>query len=84
MPAQERLNAQARKHIAGLANTARLLWTKACEQDQIQPDSKFVVFSEGNKFAEFYNICIGQLFAARREYACGGYVGLTISHGKAT
>lgn len=83
MPAQERLNAQGRKHIAGLANTAKVLWAKACEHDEIPTDSKFVVFSDGNKFAEFYNICIGQLFQARREFACGGYVGLTISRGKA-
>jgi len=31
------------------------LWTKACEQDDIDPASKFVVFSKGNKWAKKYN-----------------------------
>ena len=31
------------------------LWIKACKQDSIDPTSKFVVFSKGNKWAEKYN-----------------------------
>ena len=75
---QERINKHGRDHIAGLANTARELWRKACEFDEIDPSSKFVVFSPENKFATFYNLAMGELFTARREYAAGGYVGLEI------
>jgi hypothetical protein len=31
------------------------LWIKACKQDGIDPTSKFVVFSKGNKWAKKYN-----------------------------
>jgi hypothetical protein len=31
------------------------LWIKACEQDGIDPSSKFVVFSKDNRWAKKYN-----------------------------
>lgn len=31
------------------------LWVKACELDGIDPSSKFVVFSQGNRWAKKYN-----------------------------
>lgn len=83
MPTQERLNKHGQMYIAGLANTARQLWVKACEADGIPPESKFVVFSDGNRFAVFYNLAVGQLLEARSEYAAGGYVGLRIVNGRA-
>ena len=84
MPAQERLNRQGQNYIVGLRNTARQLWIKACEFDGISPDSKFVVFSDGNRFAVFYNQAIGQMMQARQEYADGGYVGRHIANGRAS
>lgn len=79
MATQENLNKHMVKTITGWANTARVLWLKACEFDGIAPESKFVVFSEGNKYAKFYNQAMTQLFEARQQFADGGYVGLTVS-----
>jgi len=75
---QERLNRQGQAYISNLAATARQLWLKACDFDAIPPTTSFVVFSDGNKFAQFYNTCMARMFEARQEYAAGGYVGLTI------
>ena len=83
MPKQEQLNKQARDYIVGLRNTAQQLWIKACEFDGIPADSKFVVFSDENKFAKFYGIAMGQMFDARQQFADGGYVGLRIQQGRA-
>ena len=41
--------------MATYSYSLKQLWTKACEQDGIDPDSKFVVFSKDNKWAEKYN-----------------------------
>jgi len=35
--------------------TLKDLWIKACEQDGIEPSSKFVVFSKDNRWAKKYN-----------------------------
>ena len=35
--------------------TLRDLWIKACQHDSIEPSSKFVVFSTGNRWAKKYN-----------------------------
>lgn len=35
--------------------TLRDLWIKACETDDIEPSSKFVVFSKDNRWAKKYN-----------------------------
>ena len=66
------------KHIVGLRQMATKLWQKACEFDNIPVDSKFVEFSEGNKFIPFYNNVMRQYFEAVAEYQAGGYVGLTM------
>jgi len=78
MAIQERLNKQGQKYIAGLANTIKVLWEKACEFDSVPVESKFVVFSDGNKFAKFYGIAMNQYFEARQQYVDGGYVGLSV------
>ena len=75
---QERMNKQGLKYIAGLENTVRALWQKACEFDGIQFEAKFVVFSDGNKFAGFLNNAQLQLIEAREQYRAGGYVGLSV------
>jgi hypothetical protein len=49
---------------AELLTVARSLWKEACGFDGIDPDSKFVVFSDGNKFAEFYNTAMHRYFAS--------------------
>ncbi len=40
---------------SGVTYTARELWDKACEHDGIQPNSKFVVFSDANPWMKKYN-----------------------------
>ena len=35
--------------------TMKELWNKACEIDNISTDSKFVVFSDDNKYMQEYN-----------------------------
>ena len=77
---QERMNKQGRDYIIAIRNTARVLWIKACEAEGVPSDSKFVVFSKENKFAEFYNIAMLRLQEAEAEYRAGGYVGLKIGH----
>lgn len=74
---QEKLNRQGQAYIAGLAATAKVLWRKACEADDMPPDTKFAAFSKDNKYAKFYNITMTQFMEARQQYADGGYVGLT-------
>ncbi len=37
------------------AYTFKQLWIKACEQEGIEPSSKFVVFSKDNRWAKKYN-----------------------------
>lgn len=79
MPAQEALNRAGQQYIAGLANTARAIWARACEFDHIDPAAGFAVFSNGNPFPTFLNNCLGQLREARAQYAAGGYVGLSVT-----
>uniref|UniRef100_A0A7C2EIN5 Uncharacterized protein n=1 Tax=Ammonifex degensii TaxID=42838 RepID=A0A7C2EIN5_9THEO len=78
MQEKEKLNKQAQKYIASLAATALDLWRKACEYDNIPPESKFVVFSADNPYVLFYNRILTELQEARQQYAASGYVGLTI------
>ena len=74
---QKKMNRRGQQHIVNLAHAARDLWKKACEVEGVPDDSKFVVFSPTNQYADFYNLAMGQLHAARAEYAAGGYVGLS-------
>ncbi len=79
---QDKLNRQAAAYINGLRATVQALWRKACEFDGIPADSQFVIFSEANKFHEFYNIAMRRYLEACREYESGGYVGLQIQNGR--
>ena len=83
MPTQEQLNRQALKTIAGLRDTVNQLWRKCCEEDGIDPDSEFVVFSESNKYVPFHNKAMQQCQEALAQYKAGGYVGLRIEGEKA-
>ena len=78
MSTQAKINRQGQKYINGLRVTARQLWIKACEFDGIPSESKFVVFSDGNKFVPFYDKAHNQLMEAISQYKAGGYVGLKI------
>lgn len=78
MSTQENINRTGQKYIDGLRSTRTQLWKQACEFDSIPVDSKFVVFSKDNKFAEFYNLSCLRLSEAIAQYRAGGYVGLKI------
>ena len=78
MSKQHQINRTGQRYIDGLKAVCRDLWRKACEFDGIPSDSKFVEFSEGNRFAEFYNKAMIQLLEAQAQYKAGGYVGLKI------
>jgi len=80
---QERINKQGQAYIAGLAATAKSLWALACNEDGIPVDSKFAVFSDGNRAAKLHDRAMQQYFEARQQYADGGYVGLRIEQGRA-
>ena len=59
------------------------LWCKACEHDGVPPASKFVVFSDGNPWAEMHSRAMLQYQQTRAEYLAGGYIGMKIEGGKA-
>ena len=75
---QKQLNRQGQAYINSLRVTAAQLWAKACEEDGIPSDSKFVVFSPDNKYSPFYNKALAMLREAEEQYRAGGYVGLKI------
>ncbi len=75
---QEKINAQGQAHIANLRAAVVQLWKKMREEDGIPPESRFVVFSPTNKYAQFYNNAVIQLQEAEAAYKAGGYVGLKI------
>lgn len=66
------------KYIAGLQNTAKVLFAKALEFDSLPSDTVFVTFSTENKFAKLHSICMNQYFEAIEQYKAGGYVGLQL------
>jgi len=76
--AQEQINKRGQEYIANLQATVHRLWAKCCEAEGIPADSKFVVFSNDNKFKSLYDQALKQLWQAQAEYAAGGYVGLAI------
>lgn len=80
---QERLNAGGEEHIKALTVICARLWALACEHDEVDPRSRFVVFSDSNRAARLYNSALTQLGEARAQYAAGGYVGLRIEGGRA-
>ena len=73
---QERINAQGREYIAQLRGVVKQLWEKCCEEDGVPPDSKFVEFKPDNKYMQFYNNALQQLWEAEAQYRAGGYVGM--------
>lgn len=79
---QQQLNKHAQQTIAELQQVCQVLWRRCCEEDGVDPDSKFVVFSENNKFVPFHNRAMQQLMEAREQYRQGGYVGLRIERGR--
>ena len=75
---QERMNKQGRDYIDQLRAVVHQLWVKCCEEDGVPLDSKFVEFSPDNKYMQFYNNALQQLWEAEAQYKAGGYVGLTM------
>jgi hypothetical protein len=65
--------------IQGWRNAYAAAFKSACEHDGIDPDSKFVVFSEFNPYVVFVNNAHKMLNEAIREYRAGGYVGLQMN-----
>ena len=74
---QERMNKVGLKYIASIRTTLRALWRSACKHDGFPEDTSFAVFSDDNPFVPFHDKALTELWAAKREYAAGGYVGLT-------
>lgn len=73
---------QAHDTLAGWAATVRAVWVSMCKHDGIDPDAKFVVFSDDNPYKQFYNNALTQYretLAVVSQGPGGGYVGLTIS-----
>lgn len=49
--------------------TLRELWVKACEHDGIDPESKFVVFTQDNPWMRKYNTLAGLILDAKESPA---------------
>lgn len=64
----------ARKVLKRWAATVKATWKRACEEDNIDPNSKFVVFSDNNKFAKFYDKAVQEYQENLRTYQEGGYL----------
>jgi len=54
-------------YLVMLKRDVQAAWLKACEADQIDPTSKFVVFSNTTEAAA-YNEMMGMYLKARRAY----------------
>ena len=72
---RERLSGIA--YIETLAATVRATWAACCRADDIAEDSLFVVFSETNPIAPFYDRAVVQLREARAAFMVMGYCGLS-------
>lgn len=66
------------KYVEDVAATVRACWVRACEADGIDPAAPFVVFSDGNRIAPFYNRAVTMYLDGLRDYAAHGYVGLHV------
>ena len=42
------------------------LWSLMCNEEGVDPDSKFVVFNSTNKYSEPYNKAVGVFFNLRK------------------
>lgn len=72
---------QARATLTGWAATVKKVWEAMCKHDGIDPDSRFVVFSDDNPYTQFWNSALTQYretLAVVAQGPGGGYVGLEI------
>jgi len=76
MVMQERINRQGLRYIGAIGYAVKRLWESACKFDGVDPASKFVVFSDGNRFAALHDKAVKQYQEAVAQYKAGGYVGL--------
>jgi hypothetical protein len=67
-----------RQAVADAAAAYRSAWEAACKHDGIDPDSKFVVFSDDNPFVQFIDPALRHYIETRDAYQAGGYVGLNL------
>ena len=70
--------------IDGLLETVRSAWVACCKHDNIDPSSKFCVFSEDNPFAPYHIKAVQMLNEATQNGTAFGYEGLVIAGGKAS
>ena len=82
MATQELLNLRGQQYIQQGKATVRKLWEQMCLHDGVSPEEKFFVASEDNPYLPFYSQAMTQLWDAQREYAAGGYVGLSFKAGR--
>jgi len=62
--------------------TVRKCWEDACKFDGVDPNEKFVVFSDDNPYVPFHNRAVQNLREAEAQAAAFGYVGLQIDTGR--
>ena len=67
------------EHVAGLRDTAAVLWRKACEAEGLPADTVFAGFSPTNRYAELYHKAVRELFEKIAATAQLGYAGLRIN-----
>ena len=60
------------------AEVWRRAYRSACKHDGLPEDTQFAVFSKDNPFVQFVDKAAEEMFARKREYDAGGYVGLTM------
>ncbi|MFA5186770.1 MAG: hypothetical protein WC551_09860 [Patescibacteria group bacterium] len=70
---------QGLKVIAEAAAAYRSAWEAACKHDKIDPDARFVVFSDDNPYAPFIGPALQRYRETKAAYEAGGYVGLKLS-----
>lgn len=69
---QARLNEQAVNYISRLRSVLTQLWRKACEYDDIPPDSTFAVFSPDNPYVKLHDSTLALYLEACRRFRDGG------------
>ena len=81
-----RIEAHRPKSANDPLNKAAFVWRRAYQaalkHDGLPEDAKFAVFSDSNPFVQFVDLAAKEMFARKREYDAGGYVGLQIKGGK--
>jgi predicted Ser/Thr protein kinase len=56
------------KTLLKLKEDAKALWALCCEHDRIDPNTKFIIFSDDNPYLETYNKTIMEYFEAKSYY----------------